>query len=307
MAKELLTVFGATGKQGGALIRHVLNTPTLASKFTLRGISRDTSKSAAQALSNAGVDMVQADLNDPSTLDRAVAGSHIVFAVTDYWVQALPQVEVAQGKAIADAAVAAGVQHLIWSSLPSISKLTDGRVKTIHHFDSKAEVETYIRGLDIGSIFFAPGWFMSNHLESFRPQPVGNDTYILVLPWSSATRLPLIDVRDTGKFLAPVLLNPKRYHGKSLTCATAYYSLAQMVEVWSKVTGKTVMCKTLGVDIPFSEVPEEHRPLLESLASIQELGYYGPSGPADLAWTLSQLSEKLGTWEDFVKDQEPWF
>jgi uncharacterized protein YbjT (DUF2867 family) len=81
-------------------------------------------------------------------------------------------VEILQGKAVADAAVAAGVVQIIWSSLPSVTKLTNGEITSMAHFDSKAEVEEYIRGLKIKSTFFWAGWFMQNHLHFMRPQEV---------------------------------------------------------------------------------------------------------------------------------------
>jgi hypothetical protein len=80
--------------------------------------------------------------------------------------------EVAQGKAIADASVAAGVELLIWSSLPNVSKMSGGDLTTVHHFDSKAEVEEYIRGLPIISAFFMAGHYMQNHIVYMPPKVV---------------------------------------------------------------------------------------------------------------------------------------
>lgn len=88
------------------------------------------------------------------------------------WDQQSAAVEISQGKAVADAAVRAGVNLLIWSSLPSVTQMTNGEVTTVHHFDSKAEVEAYIRGLPIPSkVFFVPGWFMQNIELPFIPKP----------------------------------------------------------------------------------------------------------------------------------------
>lgn len=81
------------------------------------------------------------------------------------------QIEIAQGKAIADASLAAGVSLFIWSSLPSVRKMSNGAV-TEHHFDSKAEVEEYIRGLSFdNAVFYMPGWFMQNVWNPYAPQP----------------------------------------------------------------------------------------------------------------------------------------
>lgn len=90
------------------------------------------------------------------------------------WEKASAACEIAQGKAIADAAVAAGVTLLIWSSLPNVTKMTSGKLSNVHHFDSKAEVETYIRGLSIQSIFYMPAWYMQNFKAFMTPKPVSS-------------------------------------------------------------------------------------------------------------------------------------
>lgn len=92
--------------------------------------------------------------------------------LTLVWEKASAAVEIAQGKAIADAAVTAGTHLLIWSSLPNVTRMTSGQITGAKHFDSKAEVEVYIRGLPIKSMFFMPGWFMQNHLVHMRPELV---------------------------------------------------------------------------------------------------------------------------------------
>jgi len=97
----------------------------------------------------------------------ASANSHV-----QVWDKASAATEIAQGKAIADASVAASVTLLIWSSLPNISRISGGALTEAVHFDSKAEVEEYIRGLPILSTFFMAGWFMQNHIKYMRPKLV---------------------------------------------------------------------------------------------------------------------------------------
>jgi len=185
---KLLTVFGATGQQGGALVNYVLKSPGLSKLYHLRAITRDASKPSALALKERGVEVIQADLDQPSTLIPAVAGSYAVFAVTNcesptapggflganatppqVWEKASLAVEIAQGKAIADASVAGGVTLLIWSSLPNSTRMTGGKSTALKHFDSKAEVEVYIRSLPIKSAFFMAGWYMQNHVSFLPP------------------------------------------------------------------------------------------------------------------------------------------
>jgi len=299
---KLLTVFGATGQQGGALIEYVLRNPDLSKNFVLRGITRDLSKPASISLIEKGVELVQADLDDPGSLDKAVAGSYAVFGVTNFWEKASAEVEIAQGKAIADAAVKTGAVQLIWSSLPNVTELSSGELTAVHHFDSKAEVESYIRTLNIKSMFFLPGCFMQNYFTIMKPQLDPDGTWFISLPCKETTRLPMIDIRDTGKFLSPALLNPDKYNGKRFIAATAFYTAIELLETWKRVTGTKVEFRTWNP--PSSSLLSN---LNDSTALFDKYSYYGFDGQKDLDWTLQQLTDKPTTWEKFVKDYEPWF
>ncbi|KAG4430967.1 hypothetical protein IFR05_013554 [Cadophora sp. M221] len=305
---KLLTVFGATGQQGGSLIDYVLKNNELSKMFRIRGITRDTSKPSAVVLKGRGVEMVEANLDKPATLTAALGGSYAVFGVTNYWERALKEVEVAQGKAIADASVAAGAELLIWSSLPSVIRISKGKA-AFKHFDSKAEVEDYIRKLPVMGVFFMAGWYMQNHIGFMRPQAVGDGTYVLSQTFAPTATLPMIDITDTGKFITPILLNPTKYNGNNFTCATKFLTPLQLVEGWTKVTGRTVTYSMISPDEIVSEAmtPEMRAELKKSADLINEYSYFGPTGLADMEWTQAQVKEELTTWEEFVKANEPWF
>lgn len=157
---KLITVFGATGQQGGSVIRSILQDDILSKEFKIRGITRDTSKPAAQALLKQGVELVsvrwqhlsgrfnwtltsnQADMNSKESLVKAIQGSHSVFLVTTpAWGVAGSDAELVHGKNVADVAKESDVQHLIFSSLLDVTKETAGRLKHVPHFDQKAQVE----------------------------------------------------------------------------------------------------------------------------------------------------------------------
>ncbi|KAM0548782.1 hypothetical protein ACHAPJ_009778 [Fusarium lateritium] len=305
---RLLTIFGVTGQQGNALARYILDTQPLRSLFTLRGVTRDVSKLAAVALKNEGVEIVEADMSIRPMLDKAVAGSDVVFSMTNFWEKCSAEFDVAQGKSIVDAAVAAGVSQIIWSSLPSVSQMSRDERMTVEHFETKAQVEEYIRMLDIKSTFFMPGWFMQNHVSILKPVKADDGTYIFSMPWTPDTELPLIDIRDTGKFLAPALLDPDYFHGKRLTCATAFYTLSNMADTWTRVTGTTVKLRVPQNkdDHTVLSEPPKHEGV-NATAHIMQYGYFGPGGKDGLAWTISQLTEQLTSWEDFIREHEPWF
>ncbi|KAF7555568.1 hypothetical protein G7Z17_g2049 [Cylindrodendrum hubeiense] len=224
------------------------------------------------------------------------------------WEQASAVVEVSQGKAVADAAVAAGAAQIIWSSLPNVTKMTSGEITNAKHYDSKAEVEEYIRTLDIKSMFFMPGWFMQNHLSIMKPQIMADGTYVFSQPWDTSSLIPLIDIRDTGKFIAPALLDPDLYHGKNFTCATDFYTPMEMVDAWTKATGKTVRFQQVGTGSEYSTLSEaQSMELRKARGLITKYAYFGPTGIADLTWTLKQLTETPRSWEEFILENLPWF
>ena len=128
------------------------------------------------------------------------------------------------------------------------------------------------------------------------------------MPWKKDALLPLIDVTDTGKYLAPVLLDPNKYNGKTFAAATAFYTPLQMVEGWTKVTGKEVIFAQGGGGASVGALtPEMVEALKEMTGLLDDYSYYGPTGKKDLEWTLAQLNEELTSWEDFVRANEPWF
>ncbi|HEY6509142.1 MAG TPA: NmrA family NAD(P)-binding protein, partial [Vicinamibacterales bacterium] len=153
MAK-VIAVIGATGGQGGGLCRAIL--ADSGSGFSCRAITRDPSKDKAKALAAAGAEVVAADLDDVESLKMAFAGAHGVFAVTTFWEHFSAEKEKAQAKNIADAAKAAGVQHVIWSTLEDTRqwmKADDARMPMLQgsyrvpHFDAKAEANAFFAGV----------------------------------------------------------------------------------------------------------------------------------------------------------------
>ena len=104
MSQPIIVVFGATGKQGGSVIETILADPSTKSKYKLRGVTRDVSKPASKALTEQGVEMVAADMDDEAAVIKAIQGAYGVFAVTDYWAKMDGPLEIRQGKKMVDAA-----------------------------------------------------------------------------------------------------------------------------------------------------------------------------------------------------------
>jgi uncharacterized protein YbjT (DUF2867 family) len=129
--------------------------------------------------------------------EKAVDGAHTVFLVTNFWETMSAEKEVAQGKSVADASKAAGVKHIVFSSLINVEKASEGRLVHVKHFDGKADIEDYIRSIGVPATFVQPGMFMSSFFNTIKKQEDG--TYRWAHPVKpDGAKIPLFNVADTG-------------------------------------------------------------------------------------------------------------
>lgn len=301
---KLLVVFGATGQQGGSVVEHVLSDPELSSIYHVRAVTRDPTKPAAIALQTKGVEVVKGDAEDPSSLLPALKGAHTVFAVTlQVMEENVPKYqEFIQGKAMADAAVAAGAQFLIFSTLPNVAVLSSRKITNVEHFDLKAEVELYIRSLPIKSAFYVPGYFMQNFTTFLVPQPAGDGSFVMANVVTPQTLLPLIDtVADSGKFVGAILAAPESFEGKYVRSAERLVSFEDAAHTISHVSGKTVRY----VQIPESTL-KPHLPsaiadeIIAMFIYYQDFGYFGQKTKDVVKEAVQVARGKLTTFEEFV-------
>ncbi|KAK9321316.1 hypothetical protein V1517DRAFT_326699 [Lipomyces orientalis] len=294
---KVITVFGATGNQGGSVIRAILADSALSKEFIIRGITRDTSKPAAKELAGKGVELMSADLSSVASVALAVQGAHTVFLVTNYWETMSRDTEYSQGKNVADAAKAAGVSHLIFSSLIHVTEASKGALPNVPHFDGKADIEKYIHASGVPATYVLPGYFMSNLISSLQKKEDGS--YQMFLPISDAARFPLFDVvSDTGKFVTAAIKNRSAVLGKHIYEAAEYYSPSRIVKEFTEATGKPASWTQISTDqykqfLP-SAVAEE---FLENHLLLEGPGYYAG---ADLKESHDLLEQKPTTWKEFV-------
>jgi uncharacterized protein YbjT (DUF2867 family) len=239
MAK-IIAVVGSTGAQGGGLVRAITADP--GSGFTARAITRDTGKDKAKALASAGAEVVSADLDNVESLKKAFAGAHGVYAVTNFWEHFSGDKEIAQAKNIAEAAKAAGVTHVIWSTLEDTRKLMsadDTRMPILQgkyrvpHFDAKAEADAAFSGLPVTYLVTTFYW---DNLYMFNLAPKKDDkgVYSWTFPMGEA-KLPGIAAEDIGKAALGIFRAGSEYIGKTVGIAGESLSFQEMSKKLEKV------------------------------------------------------------------------
>jgi uncharacterized protein YbjT (DUF2867 family) len=197
--KPLMTVFGGTGQQGGGVVSALLGR----GEFAVRVATRNPTSDAARALVARGVEIVKADLVEPNSLGAALRGAYGAFLVTNFWDPGVGTREGEIATAAVKAARAAGVQHLIWSTLPDSDKLTEGRLK-VPHFTGKARVDDAVEAAGFARHTFvqAPFYF-ENLLGSFGPRALPNGGRGWTVPMNPAARvIHAGDVNDVGRAVA---------------------------------------------------------------------------------------------------------
>ncbi|CEL02111.1 Putative NmrA-like family protein [Aspergillus calidoustus] len=207
---------------GGSVVAELLQHPEL---YHIRAMTRDPTKPAAQELAARGVELHRADLESgKEALLAAFAGAHAIYALTDFWQKQSAEAEIAQGKAIADAAAAtATLQHLVWSALPDPVALSEGKFLNVHHWKGKSLITDYIRTekpelwAKTTTILF-PNYFENCLTTPDRYLPVKdeNGTYTLRFPHSPNTVLPNVAIADTGKLVHLVLEAGSVYFTKAI-------------------------------------------------------------------------------------------
>ena len=242
MANKIIAVIGSTGSQGSGLCNAILNDPS--GGFACRAITRDPDKDKAKQLASKGAEVVRADLDDKASLERAFAGAHGVYAVTNFWEHFSAEKEKVQAKNIADAAKAAGVKHVIWSTLEDTRKLMaadDKRMPMLQekyrvpHFDGKAEADAYFQGLPI--TYLVTSFYWDNlYMFGMAPKKGDDGVYSWAFPMG-AKKLAGIAAEDIGKVAYGIFKAGQPYIGKTVGITGENLTIEEMSQRLSKGLG----------------------------------------------------------------------
>jgi len=302
---KILAVFGATGIQGGSLIKYVLRDSELSQRYKIRAITRDVNSENAKKLSDV-VEVVQGDALDKSSLITALSGVNTVFAMTTpAFTPNAVEDEFNVGKTIADAAVESGVNYFIFSTLPSPLEFTKGKYTKVTPFDAKAKIEQYVRTLPIKSAFYSPAFFMQNFATQpfLGPRKDENGVWTLRRSTSSKALYPYIDATgNTGNFIGAILADPEKYKGKTLCAAQGFYTMDEIVAILTKTSAQDVVYKQLSREEMRNTLPFAPELFDEGLAVLEDFGYWGVESEALVAEGLGSVRGKLTTLEEYLTE-----
>jgi len=245
--KKIIAIMGATGSQGGGLAEAILNDPN--GGFAVRAITRDVNSDKAKALKAKGAEVVAADIDDVESLKKAFAGAYGVYGVTFFWAHFSPEKENQGAKNIANAAKAANVQHVIWSTLEDTRKfipLTDNRMPTLQgkykvpHFDAKGEVNHVFTDLGLPVTFLVTSFYWDN-MYMFKlgaPMKTPDGTHLMTLPMGDK-KLAGMASEDIGGCAYGIFKKGAEYIGKTVGITGENLTIAEMAGKVSKAMGIT--------------------------------------------------------------------
>ncbi len=241
MNKQTILVTGATGAQGGSVAKALL----AQDQFNVRILTRNAASAKAKQLSQMGAEIVEGDLDNKQSLLGAMKDCYGVFGVTNFWEHF--QNEYQQGKNLIDAVNASGIQHFVYSALPSYSKLSMGKY-AVPHCDIKADLEQYAQSLEIPSTFVHVAFYYENFLTFFPLQDDGNGNLFFGFPQGD-TKLAAVSVEDCGAVVAGVFNHPQEYIGRKVGIVGDDKSCAEYAAILSRELGRKVYFRHINRDL----------------------------------------------------------
>jgi uncharacterized protein YbjT (DUF2867 family) len=245
--RKVIAIVGATGAQGGGLVRAIVTDPS--GGFAARVLTRDPNGAKAKEFAKQGAEIVAADVDNPESLRKAFEGAYGAFCVTFFWAHFSPEKEMAEAKAMAEAAKAAGLRHVIWSTLEDTRKwvpVTDNRMPTLQgkykvpHFDAKGESNHFFTDAGVPTTFLLTSFYWDNFISfGMGPKKSPDGKLLLTLPMADK-KLPGIAAEDIGRCAYGIFKRGNEFIGKTVAISGENLTGAQMAATFSEVLGKDV-------------------------------------------------------------------
>jgi len=253
--KKVIAVAGATGAQGGGLVRAILSDPS--GGFAARALTRNVNSEKAKELAKLGAEVVAADVENVESLKKAFQGAYGAYCVTFFWEHFSPEKELSQASNMAHAAKHAGVQHVIWSTLEDTRKwvpLSDNRMPTlmgkykVPHFDAKAEADHMFTELGLPVTFLLTSFYWDNLIHfGMGPKKGADGKLSFTLPMGDK-KLPGIAAEDIGRCAYGIFKKGREFIGKRVGIAGEHLTGGQM---------SAALARALGQEVRFNDVPPD--------------------------------------------------
>jgi len=246
--KKIIAVVGGTGAQGSGLVRAILKDKQ--GGFAARALTRKVDSDKAKALAKAGAEVVAADLDSEDSLKKAFAGAYGVFVVTNFWEHFSAEKEVAQARNAANAAKAANVKHVIWSTLEDTRQLvplSDNRMPTLQgkykvpHFDGKGEADKVFSDAGVPTTWLLTSFYWDNMIFFGMGPKKGPDGKLAITLPTADKKLPAIAVEDIGKCAYAIFKRGKEFIGKKIGISGEQLTGAQLAAGLTKALGREVV------------------------------------------------------------------
>jgi uncharacterized protein YbjT (DUF2867 family) len=253
---KIIAVMGATGAQGGGLVRAILNDKQ--GGFTARAITRNVNSDKTKALAKMGAEVVQADVDNEESIRKAFEGTYGAYCVTFYWEHFSPEKEQAHAKNMAQAAKEAGVKHVIWSSLEDMRKwvpLSDNRMPTlmgkykVPHFDAKGEANKFFTDLGLPVTIMNTSFYWDNMIYFGMGPKKGPDGKLAITFPMGDKKLPAMAAEDIGKCAYGIFKRGQEFIGKTVGISGEFLTGAQMAAQLSEVLGKEIVYNSVSPEV----------------------------------------------------------
>ncbi|MEA2489173.1 MAG: hypothetical protein QOH21_965 [Acidobacteriota bacterium] len=253
--KKIIAVVGATGQQGGGLVRAIAEDPS--GEFVARAITRDVNSEKARALAAQGIEVVAADVDDAASVRRAFDGAYGAYCVTFFWDHFSTEKELAQARTMATAARDAGVQHAIWSTLEDTRKwvpLSDDRMPTLQghykvpHFDAKGEADAIFAELGVPTTYLLTSFYWDNFITFGMGAARGEDGKLAITLPIGESRMPGIAADDIGRCAYGIFQRPELI-GQRVGIAGEHLSGNEMAAGLAEALGEEVRYNSIPPDV----------------------------------------------------------
>ncbi|MFD5481547.1 NmrA/HSCARG family protein [Streptomyces hawaiiensis] len=305
--KKVIAVAGATGAQGGGAARAILADPD--SGFAVRALTRNPDSPAARELAELGAEVVRADFHDEPTVHKAFEGAYGAFLVTNFWAHGSAAKETAEIEVLVRAAKAAGLRHVVWSTLEDTRELLpldDDRMPVLQdkynvpHFDAKGEVNELFTQAGVPTTFLNTTFFFQGFLQGMGPQRAEDGALALTLPLKDGKLLAGVDVADIGRTALAILKGGEQFIGETVSLAGDHLTGAQYAEKLGAALGQPVRFQS----VPYDVFRTLGIPAADEIGNMFQ--YYGDfdqefTGARDLD-QLRELNPALKSFDDWLAE-----